>query len=295
MTTDPPGWFLDAIAQEPRHGRVTVRGAAIHYLAWGDREAAPVLLVHGGGAHAHWWCHIAPQLADRRHVVAVDLSGHGDSDHRDTYPRDVWVAELFAVLDDAGATGDAVLVGHSMGGMVCVLAAESCPRGATGGGIAGIVVVETPFGRLDPESAEARSRQRALRTARAYPDADTAVARFRLIPPQPLASPWVLEHVARNSITETDRGWTWRFDPEIYRRHFPHGVEDALTAVECPFAFVRGSRSQAVTATTHATVTALLGREVPDTVVVGGYHHVILDSPLEFVGALDAILAGWGV
>lgn len=293
MTIDPPGWFLDAIAAEPRPGCVEVRAAAVHYLAWGggsDGDAAPVLLVHGGGAHAHWWCHVAPQIAADRPVVAVDLSGHGRSDHRDAYPRGGWVEELFAVLADAGATAAPVLVGHSMGGMVAVLAAESRPED-----VAGVVVVETPFGRLDPESAEARSRRRALRTARTYPDADTAVARFRLIPPQPDVAPWVLEHVARNSIIETKRGWTWRFDPEIYRRHFPRGVEDALAALECPFAFVRGSLSRAVTAETHAVVTSLLGRDVPDTVVDGAHHHLILDSPLTFVDTLRGILAGWGV
>lgn len=160
MTTDAPGWFSDALATRPRDGRVAVRGAMISYLEWGEAGAPPVLLVHGGGAHAHWWCHIAPLIAGGRHVVAVDLSGHGESGHRDGYPRDVWVEELFAVLGDAGASGDAVLVGHSMGGMVCVLAAETDPAGSSRGGIAGVVVVETPFGRPDPESAEAQARDR---------------------------------------------------------------------------------------------------------------------------------------
>lgn len=290
MTSEAPRWFREALAHEPRRGSVDVDECAIAYLEWGKPGAAAVLLVHGGGAHAHWWCHIAPLIATGRHVIAVDLSGHGDSGHRDSYPRDVWVEEMFAVLGDAGATGDPVLVGHSMGGMVCILAAESRPADA-----GGLVVVETPIGVPDPESAEARSRRRALRTARAYRDRETAVSRFRLIPPQPLDAPWMLEHVASHSVVEAERGWTWRFDPEIYRRHFPRGVDAALASLECRFAFVRGSLSVAVGAETHARVCRLLGREVPDVVIEGAHHHVLLDHPLELVAALEDILSGWGV
>lgn len=289
MTTEAPRWFRDALADEPRRMRVDVHGASVSYLEWGSAGAPPVLLVHGAGGHAHWWCHIAPQIAAGRHVLALDLSGHGDSDRRAAYPREVWADEVFAVLDDARAGPDPVLVGHSMGGMICVLAAESRP-----GAVGGLVVVDTPIGGADPESAEARSRRRALRTARSYPDRDTAIARFRLIPPQPLDAPWVLEHVASHSVVETDRGWTWRFDPEIYRRHFPRGVPEALAAVDCPFAFVRGSLSVAVSERTHTTVCDLLGRDVPDVVIDGGHHHVVLDHPLELVAALDDILSGWG-
>ncbi|MBX7159473.1 MAG: alpha/beta hydrolase [Acidimicrobiia bacterium] len=288
MTTEAPRWFRDALAHEPRRGRVRVRGAAVAYLAWGDPAAAPVLLVHGGGAHSHWWCHIAPQLARERLVVALDLSGHGDSEHRDEYPREVWAEEVFTVLEDAGARSAPVLVGHSMGGMVCVLAAESRPDA-----VGGLVLVETPIGVADPETAEARSRRRALRTARAYADRETAIARFRLIPPQPCVDPWVLEHVASNSVVESPRGWTWRFDPEIYRRHFPRGVAAALAGVACPFAFVRGSLSVSVSERTHRSVCELLGREVPDVVVDGAHHHVLLDHPEALVAALDEILAGW--
>ena len=38
------------------------------------------MLLHGGGANAHWWDHIAPTFADQFHVVALDFRGHGDSE-----------------------------------------------------------------------------------------------------------------------------------------------------------------------------------------------------------------------
>ena len=51
------------------------------------------MLVHGGAAHSRWWDHIAPMLTEGWRVVAVDLSGHGDSDRRDHYSLDTWARE----------------------------------------------------------------------------------------------------------------------------------------------------------------------------------------------------------
>ena len=82
---DPPEWFTKALATAPQERRVDVDGTTISYLAWGDPSPRGIVLVHGGGAHAHWWDHIAPLLALDRRVLALDLSGHGDSGRRDTY------------------------------------------------------------------------------------------------------------------------------------------------------------------------------------------------------------------
>ena len=54
-------------------------GCRIRTLRWGARDRPGVVLVHGGAAHAHWWVSIAPHLARDYAVVALDLSGHGDS------------------------------------------------------------------------------------------------------------------------------------------------------------------------------------------------------------------------
>jgi pimeloyl-ACP methyl ester carboxylesterase len=48
-------------------------------MEWGDDSRPPLLLLHGGMAHARWWDPVAARLADRLHVFAADLPGHGDS------------------------------------------------------------------------------------------------------------------------------------------------------------------------------------------------------------------------
>ena len=99
---DAPAWFRRALAVPFTDEHVEVGGARIHYLAWGEQGRPGLVFVHGGGAHAHWWTHLAATFADDFRVVALDLSGHGDSDHRDVYEIEQWTQEVVAVADAGG-------------------------------------------------------------------------------------------------------------------------------------------------------------------------------------------------
>src|SRR5690349_15943044 len=80
-----PEWFRRALAVPYTQESTEIGGAAIRYLAWGEPGRRGLVFVHGGGAHSHWWTHIAARFAEEFRVLAVDLSGHGDSDHREVY------------------------------------------------------------------------------------------------------------------------------------------------------------------------------------------------------------------
>ena len=88
-----PAWFENAVSDIPESKYVNVEGANIHYLRWGDRTRPGLLLVHGNAAHAYWWSFIAPFLARDYNVAAMDLSGMGDSDWRQSYSMDMFVKE----------------------------------------------------------------------------------------------------------------------------------------------------------------------------------------------------------
>jgi pimeloyl-ACP methyl ester carboxylesterase len=92
--------------------RVRVRGAEIGLLSWGDLGTQPIVFVHGGAAHAWWWSFTAPLLADRAHVVALDMSGHGTSDRHDSYDFDTWVDEVLGVALSLPGPRP-IIVGHS--------------------------------------------------------------------------------------------------------------------------------------------------------------------------------------
>ena len=283
-----PQWFRDAVGTEPRRGSTVVEGCEIAYLAWGDPSAPGLLLVHGGAAHAHWWSFVAPLLADRSHVVAVDLSGHGESGRRDEYEPARWSDEVMAV---AAATGmeRPVLVGHSMGGFVSIITASR-----HGDELAGAVIVDSPVRRPDPEREEAQ-RGRLFAAPKTYPSLEEAMGHFVLVPPQPCENDFVVEHVARHSLRETDAGWTWKFDPRIFGRFSPYDpvFSDYLAGTRCRVAVFHGELSQIVTDDVTEHMNERLGRNAPFVEIPQAHHHVFLDQPLAFVAALRAILADW--
>lgn len=290
MTTEAdvpaPDWFRRALARSYDERTVVVDGVPIHYLDWGGAELPGLVLVHGGAAHAYWWTFLAPLFADDWHVVALDLSGHGDSGRRDDYSHEAWASEVMAVADAAGFPGPPVLVGHSLGGMVTIQTASDY-----GDRLAGAVIVDTPVRRPDPESEEG-ARGRAFRAPGIYRDLATALEHFRLIPPQPCDNGYLVDYVARHSLHETDAGWTWKFDPAVFR-HTLIPLRDQLRTVGCRVALFRGEHSVTVPQDTAAYMYELMGRNAPVVTIPEAHHHLLLDQPLAFVAALRTLLADW--
>src|SRR2546422_5195308 len=95
---------------------VRVGTLGLHYLEWGSADHPPLLFLHGGSAHAHWFDAVAPAFADRYHVVSLDQRGHGESEwaRPATYATEDFAGDLLAVFDALGWR-QAIIVGHSMG------------------------------------------------------------------------------------------------------------------------------------------------------------------------------------
>jgi pimeloyl-ACP methyl ester carboxylesterase len=292
-----PAWYREGLATPVDAGSVEVAGAAIRWLAWGSRRDPTLVLVHGGAAHARWWLAVAPSLARTHRVVALDLSGHGESDHREVYDAELWAEEVLAVAAAAGGQGRPIVVGHSMGGFITIVLAAR-----HGAALEGVVVLDAPVRRPDPESEEGRGG-RMFRAPKTYPTIEDAAEHFHLVPPQPCDNAWLVEHVAHQSLRQTDKGWTWRFDPRIFtaRRGPSHPAEFSaeLARAGCRTAIVNGERSQIVDTEVRAHMAALLAGSPAATVGVPvldvpyAYHHLLLDQPLAVVTAIRGVIAAW--
>ncbi|MGA2551319.1 MAG: alpha/beta hydrolase [Burkholderiaceae bacterium] len=287
MSESPfPRWFSEALLAPFTHGAVEVDGCSIHYLTWGDPSKPPLVLVHGGAAHAMWWSILAPQLSHHYYVIAPDLSGHGDSGRRKAYSLESWATEVMAVIDVA-STSAPVLVGHSMGGLVSIVVAA-----LHGSRLAGAVIVDAPVRKPDPESDEGKGGK-AFRNPKTYPDLETAVQHFRLIPEQPSEYTFIIEHIARHSVREGSAGWTWKFDPAVFARFPPKSVSHYLRDVKCRVALMRGEFSVIAPPEAGEYMYELLDRNAPIVEIPQAHHHLILDQPLAFIAALRALLADW--
>jgi pimeloyl-ACP methyl ester carboxylesterase len=286
VITRAPHWFSDAVEAPRESRRVDVEGCPINSLRWGDAGRPGVVFVHGGAAHAHWWSFIAPLLTSDYRVAAIDLSGHGDSGRRDLYPRELWAQEVMAVAADAEIEGKPIIVGHSMGGFVTIQTAAE-----HGDHLAGAVVLDSPVRRPDPE-AEEGARGKAFRNPKLYPDVDTALEHYRLVPGQPCENQFILDHIARHSLREVEGGFTWKFDPSVFRRITPRAAHEILPKVRCRVALFF-AQFGLVTPDIGEYMYELLDRNAPVVEIPQCYHHMMLDQPLAIVAALRALLADW--
>jgi 3-oxoadipate enol-lactonase len=100
---------------------------ALSYRRGGKPGASPIVFVHGLGASSRVWEDQARRLGDGHTTICIDLRGHGESPTRDrACSRSELAADLVAVLDREGLA-DAVLVGHSAGGVVAMQTAVDFP------------------------------------------------------------------------------------------------------------------------------------------------------------------------
>ncbi|MGH8592167.1 MAG: alpha/beta fold hydrolase, partial [Gammaproteobacteria bacterium] len=99
---------------------------------WGSEQGAPLIALHGWVDNAASFDPVAPYL-DEFDLVALDLAGHGLSDHR---PKGVHyhlvdhVRDVCAVAHTLGWPQFA-LVGHSLGAAIAVLLAGALPKRVT--------------------------------------------------------------------------------------------------------------------------------------------------------------------
>ncbi|GAA2304566.1 alpha/beta hydrolase [Streptomyces kunmingensis] len=98
----------------------------MHVVHDGPRAAPPLLLIHGSGASGGSWAPMVPALAERHHVIRVDLPGCGQSPPARSYGVPVQAGRVAALLDDLGLR-DVCAAGHSSGGYVATALAEQRP------------------------------------------------------------------------------------------------------------------------------------------------------------------------
>lgn len=133
---------------------IDLRGVRFHYRDWGG-EGRAIVLLHGLASTSHIWNLVAPILAERARVVALDQRGHGLTDKPPSgYGFDDIRDDLFAFLETL-AFSRPLLVGHSWGASVVMVAAAARPNE-----VAGIAMVDGGFfdmrGRMTWEEAEKR-------------------------------------------------------------------------------------------------------------------------------------------
>ena len=224
----------------PRERQFSYAGLRIAATEWGDPAGTPVLALHGWLDNCGSFAPLGRLLRGVR-LIALDLPGHGHSDHRSadgTY--NIWqdVGVVHAVAEQLGWERFALL-GHSRGAMVCTLAAGTFPERISHLGLLDSFVPGTVATDDEPEQLRRAIVERAGRCAReakVYPDRE-ALAATRLRGSTPLSALSAPDILARGA-EEVAGGWRWRSDEKLKLaseiKLTPELVRAFVARIQCP-------------------------------------------------------------
>ncbi|HVY14318.1 MAG TPA: alpha/beta hydrolase [Rhodopila sp.] len=229
----------------------------MHYVDWGNPEAPPLILLHGGRDHCRNWDWVAADLRRDWHVICPDLRGHGDSawsaSGHYTMANYIYdLAQLIHQQDLAPVT----IVAHSLGGNIALRYAGIYPEN-----VRRIVAIEGlgpgPRQNALPETLTMPDRMRrwidqtrALsgRMPRRYPTLDAAYARMQDANKHLSAAQ--ARHLTQHGVNQNEDGtYSWKFDH--YVRLWPpydrsrEAIAELWGAIACPTLLVWGRESWA--------------------------------------------------
>jgi pimeloyl-ACP methyl ester carboxylesterase len=282
-------------AVEPERSRfVESLGLRVHVVEWGDPAAPPILLHHGYWDHARSFATLAPLLAARFRVAAMDASGHGESDWAGAYAWHTHVRDVVAVMRSFGAPLH--LVGHSMGGGQVVDAARAAPE------LVRQVVNIDGFGP-PPLTAEEQARtlerfaehldQRRGAAQRLdwrpYATLEQLVERRRAQNPR-LSREW-LRYFVYHGARESADGWRWKADPYLafgFGPWRPEWIGPGYARLRAPLLAVIGSENDTWGPMPESIVAPRLAgvARLQRVTVDGAGHFVHIERPRETANAL---------
>ncbi|WKE64408.1 alpha/beta hydrolase [Gallaecimonas kandeliae] len=269
--------------------RFALPGMSLAALACGEGE--PVLALHGWMDNAASFAPLAP-FWRRGRLIALDLPGHGHSDHRQgAYYFVDYLYEIYQVVEQLG--GQVHLLGHSMGAMLATSFAGLFPEK-----VKSLQLIDGLLPLSDAPHKAAQTLKAAIlsrlkqtgRPSRVYPSIE-AMAQARseagdFSPEQAL--PLVL----RASIEKED-GFHWRTDPKLRTtspiRLTAEQVESLLAGLCCPVrAYLGRTGLYSGDPGRLDRELALLGLREP--VWLDGGHHLQLEAPADLVRLVEEML-----
>jgi pimeloyl-ACP methyl ester carboxylesterase len=271
-------------------------GVDLAFEDTGQSERSSILFLAGLSAARTTWARIVPAVADRYRVLRLDHRGHGDSAHvPGTYTLEHYSADAAAFCEQV-AGAPAVLVGHSLGGVVSAHLAQTRPEL-----VRGALLEDPPLYRYDPTHTTAspvaalfpvaRQVLRDLRERQATLDDYEALVRAA----PSLTGAGTLADVLGPKGTVAEARALKDADPEVFT---PAIERTALTAVQPHVPLARPVRVLRADPDVGAVFTAedearfLSTNPHATVVVVEGASHAIHDEqPDRFRAELLAFLA----
>jgi len=229
----------------------------LHYVDWGNPEAPPLILQHGGRDHCRSWDWVAAELAKDWHVIAPDARGHGDSawSPDGDYSMQAFVYD-FAQLVHTLGHDQVTIVAHSLGGNIATRFTGFYPEkvrkliNIEGLGVSPKVLAArtaVPYAKRMREWI-GNKRAAAGRLPKRYPTLEAAFARMKA--ENAFLTDEQARHLTVHGANRNEDGtWSWKFDNYL-NVWAPHElpiseIEQLWEGIECPVLLLYGADSWA--------------------------------------------------
>lgn len=266
--------------QTPIHERITVGPVALHVARWSS-AAPPLLLLPAMTQTWDAWLPVIPALAKHFSIAAVDLRGHGASDHPDAgYHLADYAADIVTLTDALGWRQPNV-IGHSLGGSVARVAEARHP------GWARRIVIEDTPPRLDGADSRVVLLAKGYLKMLAMPIGEVE-AHFRRVHPG-----WSAARVreAAQAAQQTAPGVLTTY----LAQDEPLTLAESVAAVRCPVLLVYGDTASG--GFVSDADAALYLDTLPDgraVQIAGAGHSLHAREPEAFVHAVVPFLLDTG-
>lgn len=269
---------------------IRVDGLRLNVHEWGSGPKVLVAL-HGIRGYGGTFAALAAALQPGWRVIAPDQRGRGESDWDPArnYYTDTYLADLLALLD-ALQLDRITLLGHSMGGIVALVMAQSHPDR-----LSRLIIEDAGPGAFEESKGGERIRRELAEAPDAFPSREAAWAYLRALRPG-ITDAQVEARLEQMTRPAPGGGLTWRHDhagiSATRLSPDPARVPDlwpCVRAISCPTLLVRGGNSDYLGAAT-AQAMAAANPLIKATTIEGAGHYVHDDRPAEFIAAVRGFL-----
>ena len=272
--------------------RIALPHLALHAQVWGDATLPPLLALHGWLDNAGSFARLAPRLATRYRVIALDLPGHGHSDHLAAGASYHYLDYVQAVL----AAADALrldrysLLGHSLGAGIAALVTAASPER-----IERLLLIEG-LGPLGDDGSHTLQRFREAlaprgdngKPLRIFRDVAQAIAARSMASGLPAGQ---ARPIVERGLVEAGGGWRWRSDPRLTRpsamRLAEAQVHALLRGIAAPTALLLAQPATSYLPSAPMQARAECVANIAVSHLDGG-HHLQLEHPADVAAWIDA-------
>jgi len=270
------------------HFKITTSRLSLAGLKNNVQKGVPIIALHGWLDNAASFLPLSEKISSSRPFYALEMPGHGLSDHRPSstiYHLLENVVDVLAFIDEVSDGQPVSLIGHSLGGIVCSLLAAASPDR-----IDRLLLLDS----LGPLTDEARNVLPQLRKAVARASLFKS-SKMTVYPSKEMACSVRMKGVGKvdrtaasllveRGIKKVEGGYSWTSDPRLLEpslmRFTEEQVKSIFSGIACPIRLICGDQGyfSDYEALTKRLDYLKRGDETLDRHLVSGGHHFHMDG-----------------